>query len=98
MTTRDTTTQAVLKAYDKLPPAQRRKIDELAKTLEDGISRRKPSVKGFGKQSALEVLGKLGLLIAAHDPAPQPAHLAPAARPTGKRSTAQRPRRRARHV
>jgi len=89
MENRDEKTLAILAVYKQLPPAQRQQMDQLVKAIDDGLMRRKQKTKGFGKQSALELIGKIGLLLVTLEPAP--ATTAPLAiRPA--------PRRRGRHV
>jgi hypothetical protein len=66
MDTRDRTTQAILAAYRQLPSAERQQIDRLTKALDEGLTRRNHKLKGFGKQSAIELIGKVGVLLARH--------------------------------
>ena len=66
MDTREKTTRAILAAYRQLPSIERQQIDRLTKALDAGLARRNRKLKGFGKQSAIELIGKVGVLLARH--------------------------------
>lgn len=56
-------TMAVRRAYDGLTAEEQRKVDLLCEDVRTGVKLRQPRV-GFGFDSALELLGKLGLFLA----------------------------------
>jgi hypothetical protein len=91
----DVTTQAILAAYEKLPPADRRQVDELVEAISAAVKQRSAEHKGLGKQSAIELIGKVGLLLAESCPQVKPAQAATAVQ---KGSPSQPKRRGTKHV
>jgi hypothetical protein len=86
MDTLDVGTQAVLAAYAGLPPAQRQALDRLAETLGKNVNRKCNKAR-MGKQSALELIGKVGMLLAGPGPEVERAmQAARAAGPNAKRA------------
>jgi hypothetical protein len=67
MSTTDAGTQAVLAAYERLSPAERLVVDQLAATLSERINQECDKVR-MGTRSALELIGKMGMLLARHGP------------------------------
>jgi hypothetical protein len=54
-------TEAVMAAYAKLEPHEREAVDELVQTFLDSVR-----VRGIGKKSALEIVGKVGMFLVTH--------------------------------
>jgi len=67
MSTPDAGTQAVLAAYERLSPAERLAVDQLATTLNERINQKCDKMR-MGTRSALELIGKMGMLLTRHGP------------------------------
>lgn len=61
------TTAAVMRAYGRLDPEARQAVDELAQQLVDRFHSRPGSPKGLGLESAVRLLGCLGVRLLKHN-------------------------------